>query len=137
LILQVPNGQRDAICIFGDDYDTEDGTCIRDYIHIEDLIDAHILALRHVMTHQTSDVFNLGSGAGYSVKEMIAAARAVTGHPIPAITDPRRAGDPARLIASSAKIEATLGWKRKHSSIEDIIASAWAFHRSHPRGYDQ
>lgn len=137
LILQVPNGQRDAITIFGDDYDTPDGTCIRDYIHIEDLIDAHILALRHLLQHRTSDVFNLGSGAGFSVKDMIEAARRVTGHPIPAIEAARRAGDPARLIASSTKIETELGWVRHHPDIDDIIASAWAFHRTHPRGYEQ
>ncbi|QMS84353.1 UDP-glucose 4-epimerase GalE [Candidatus Xianfuyuplasma coldseepsis] len=135
LILQVPNNQREFIHIFGDDYDTPDGTCIRDYIHIEDLIEAHILAMIHLIEHRQSDVFNLGSGSGYSVKEMIEAARRVTGHPIPAKVAPRRAGDPARLIASSTKIEATLGWSRKYPNVEDIIRSAWVFHQSHKEGY--
>ena len=137
LILQVPNNQREHIKIFGDDYDTPDGTCIRDYIHIEDLIDAHILALQHVIQTNTSNHYNLGSGEGYSVKEMIDAARKVTGHPIPAILSDRRAGDPARLIASSDKIERELGWSRHYDTVEQIIASAWTFHQTHPRGYDQ
>lgn len=135
LILQVPNNQREYISIFGEDYDTPDGSCIRDYIHIEDLIDAHILAMKYVVSTRESNYFNLGSGEGYSVKEMIAAARAVTSHPIPAKTALRRAGDPARLIASSAKIERELGWKRQYNNVEDIIASAWNFHQSHKGGY--
>jgi UDP-glucose 4-epimerase len=137
LILQVPNGKRDHIYIFGDDYDTPDGTCIRDYIHIEDLIHAHILAMKHLLNTKTSNFYNLGSGEGYSVKEMIDAARSVTNHPIPAIISKRRPGDPSRLIASSEKIERELGWKRQYSSIEDIISSAWEFHRTHKNGYDQ
>ncbi len=135
LILQVPNGKRDFISIFGDDYDTPDGTCIRDYIDIEDLIDAHVLALDHLVNNNRSDYFNLGSGAGYSVKEMIEAARRVTNHPIPAKIGPRRAGDPARLIASSDKIIRELGWKRNYDTVESIIASAWTFHRNHREGY--
>ena len=137
LILPVPNNQRSHISIFGEDYDTPDGTCIRDYIHIEDLIQAHILALQHLLSTNTSNYYNLGSGEGYSVKEMIEAARKVTGHPIPAIVSERRPGDPARLIASSAKIEKELGWKRQYESVESIIASAWNFHKSHPKGYQQ
>lgn len=137
LILQVPNGKRDHIYIFGDDYDTPDGTCIRDYIHIEDLIHAHILAMKHLLETNTSNYYNLGSGDGYSVKEMIDAARTVTNHPIPAIISERRPGDPARLIASSNKIEQELGWKRQYNSIESIISSAWEFHRTHKHGYDQ
>lgn len=137
LILQVPNGKREHIYIFGDDYDTPDGTCIRDYIHIEDLINAHILAMKHLLKTKTSNYYNLGSGEGYSVKEMIEAARKVTGHPIPAIVSERRPGDPARLIASSSKIEQELGWKRTYNTVESIISSAWKFHNTHKNGYDQ
>lgn len=137
LILQVPNQQREHIAIFGDDYDTPDGTCIRDYIHIEDLIQAHILAMKHLVKTRTSNHYNLGSGEGYSVKEMIQAARTITNHPIPAMIGERRSGDPARLIASSAKIKAELGWKPQYDSIESIIASAWTFHRTHPKGYQE
>ena len=135
LILQVPLNQREKIYIFGDDYDTFDGTCIRDYIHVEDLIDAHILALNHVMKTNQSTYVNLGSGEGYSVKEMIEAARRVTNHPIPAEVKERRPGDPAKLIASSQKAKDLLNWQPKYTSVEDIIASAWAFHQSHKKGY--
>lgn len=135
LILQVPLGKRDFISIFGDDYATPDGTCIRDYIHIEDLIDAHILAMNHVKKTNQSDFMNLGSGEGFSVQEMIEAARKVTGHSIPAKITPRRAGDPARLIASSKKAESTLGWVKKHNNVEEIIASAWKFHQLNKEGF--
>lgn len=131
LILQVPNEHRDFISIFGTDYDTPDGTCIRDYIHIEDLIDAHILAMNHIVNTNQSDKFNLGSGEGYSVKEMIEAARTVTNHPIPAREEARREGDPARLIASSQKAKAILGWSPKYETIEEVIRSAWNFFKQY------
>lgn len=111
LILQVPNGKREAISIYGTDYDTPDGTCIRDYIHVTDLAQAHILAVQYLQNGGESSIFNLGNGVGYSVREVIETARKVTGHPIPAVETPRRAGDPARLVASSEKAKAVLGWK--------------------------
>ena len=135
LILQVPLGQRDAISIFGTDYPTKDGTCIRDYIHIEDLIEAHILALKKLTKKRESNYYNLGSGEGYSVKEMIEAARKVTNHPIPTIETSRRNGDPARLIASSKKASKELGWNPKYNKVEDIIASAWKFHQKYKEGF--
>lgn len=135
LILQVPLGKRDLIGIFGEDYDTPDGTCIRDYIHIEDLISAHILAMTKLSEGSESNYYNLGSGEGYSVKEMIDAAREVTNHPIPAKVTPRRAGDPARLIASSKKAQKELGWERKYTDVKDIIASAWNFHQNFKDGF--
>lgn len=135
LILQVPLGKRDRIMIFGNDYPTPDGTCIRDYIHIEDLIHAHILALYKLSETMKSDYYNLGSGEGYSVLEMIEAARRVTKHKIPAEITERRAGDPARLIASSLKAEKSLGWYRKYPNVEDIIASAWKFHQLNKEGF--
>ena len=137
LILQVPNGQREKISIFGDDYPPKDGTCIRDYIHVSDLAQAHILALDHLLQGGESDVFNLGNGVGFTVKEVIDVARAVTGHPIPAETCPRRAGDPAQLIASSKKAVEQLGWKPKYNDLNTIIASAWKWHSAHPRGYEE
>lgn len=135
LILQVPLGQREFVSIYGDDYDTPDGTCIRDYLHVTDLADGHLLALGKLRSGGDSDVYNLGSGAGFSVKEMVEAARRVTGHPIPAKIAPRRAGDPAVLIASSDKIKHELGWSPKKDSVETIIADAWNWHRHHPNGY--
>ncbi|TCS77763.1 UDP-glucose 4-epimerase GalE [Tepidibacillus fermentans] len=137
LILQVALGKREYISIFGDDYDTEDGTAIRDYIHVEDLIDAHILALHYLQSGGESDIFNLGSSQGYSVKEMIEAARKVTHHPIPAKVAPRRPGDPSRLIASSEKAKRVLGWNPQRTSIHQIIADAWNWHQTHPNGFDQ
>ena len=135
LILQVPLGKREHISIFGDDYDTPDGTCIRDYIHIEDLIDAHILAMHKVIDSNKSNIYNLGSGEGYSVLEMIESARKVTKDPIKAIISGRRAGDPARLIASSAKAERELKWVKKYNDVSSIIASAWKFHKHHKDGF--
>ncbi|MCH5208917.1 MAG: UDP-glucose 4-epimerase GalE [Oscillospiraceae bacterium] len=135
LILQVPNGQREAISIFGTDYDTPDGTCIRDYIHVTDLANAHILAVKYLRDGNKSDVFNLGNGVGYSVREVIEVARKVTGHPIPAVESPRRAGDPARLVASSEKAREVLGWDPTHDSLEEIIADAWNWHKNHPNGF--
>lgn len=135
LILQVPNGTRKSISIFGDDYATRDGTCVRDYIHVTDLASAHILALDRLLAGGESDVFNLGNGVGFTVSEVIQAARAVTGHPIPAVTVPRRAGDPAQLVASAEKAKTVLGWQPQHDRLEDIIASAWTWHKTHPEGY--
>ena len=135
LILQVPNGQRESISIFGDDYDTKDGTCVRDYIHVTDLAQAHILAVKYLMDGGKSDVFNLGNGVGFTVKEVIETARKVTGHPIPAVVSPRRGGDPAKLIASSEKAKSILGWKPEHADLEEIIATAWKWHKNHPHGY--
>src|SRR5699024_499343 len=135
IILQTALGQREHITIFGDDYDTPDGTCIRDYVHVEDLIAAHILALDHLRAGKASDVFNLGSSHGFSVKEMIDAAREVTGHPIPTEIGERRAGDPSTLIASSDKAKNVLGWEPKRPEITEIIADAWNWHKHHPNGY--
>ena len=135
LILQVPNGQREYISIFGDDYDTKDGTCIRDYIHVTDLAQAHILAMDYLMNGGESNIFNLGNGVGFTVKEVIDTARKVTGHPIPAKITPRRAGDPAQLIASSEKAKTILGWHPEHADLEEIIATAWNWHKNHPHGF--
>ena len=137
LILQVPNGKRETISIYGTDYDTPDGTCIRDYIHVTDLAQAHILAVQYLNNGGESDIFNLGNGVGYSVREVIETARKVTGHPIPATESSRRAGDPARLVASSEKAKSVLGWKPVHDSLEEIISSAWNWHKNHPNGYDE
>jgi len=131
LTLQVALGQRDSIDIFGTDYDTPDGTCVRDYIHILDLAQAHILALGA----EKSAFYNLGTGGGTSVREVIECCRAVTGHAIPAHEKPRREGDPARLIAASAKIREELGWKPEHQNIETIVRSAWEWHQANPNGY--
>ncbi len=135
IILQVPLGRREKLSVFGDDYDTPDGTCIRDYIHVSDLARAHVLALRRLLDGGESDVFNLGNGNGFSVLEMLEAARRVTGHPIPAAIEARRAGDPARLVASSDKAREILGWTPEYDSVEKIIADAWRWHQSHPHGY--
>lgn len=135
LILQVPNGKREKITIFGDDYLTSDGTCIRDYIHVTDLAQAHILALRYLQQGHPSDIFNLGNGVGFTVKQVIDTARKVTGHPIPAEIAPRRAGDPAQLIASSEKARSVLGWQPRFADLETILSSAWQWHRTHPEGF--
>lgn len=137
LILQVPNGQREYVSIFGDDYDTKDGTCVRDYIHVTDLAQAHILAVKYLNEGNESNIFNLGNGVGFTVKEVIETARKVTSHPIPAKVTPRRAGDPARLIASSEKAQKILGWKPEHNSLEEIISTAWNWHKNHPNGYSK
>ena len=137
LILQVPNGKRETISIYGTDYGTPDGTCIRDYIHVTDLAQAHILAVKYLTNGGKSDIFNLGNGIGYSVREVIETARKVTGHPIPVTETPRRAGDPARLVASSEKAKTILGWNPVHNSLEEIIASAWKWHKNHPDGYNE
>ena len=133
LVLQVALGQRAEITVFGEDYDTPDGSCVRDYIHVADLAQAHILALQAL--DQGSRVYNLGNGQGFSVKEVIQTAREITGHPIPARSGPRRAGDPATLVAGSQRIRDELGWQPQFPALRDIIATAWQWHRSHPRGY--
>jgi len=133
IILQVALGQREKVFMFGDDYETPDGTCIRDYIHIEDLIRAHVLALEAL--DSGNRVYNLGNGKGFSVKEVIEAARRITGHPIPADIAPRRPGDPAVLVAGSEKIKSELGWNPRYTDIESIIATAWKWHQAHPHGY--
>ena len=128
-------GKRENIGIFGDDWDTRDGTCIRDYIHMDDLIDAHLLALERVLNGEESTIFNLGSENGSTVKEVIEMCREVTGHPIPAVVQPRRAGDPTTLIASAKKAKELLGWEPK-KGLKEIIESAWKWHKSHPNGFD-
>ena len=136
-ITQTAAGIRECLSVFGDDYDTPDGTCIRDYIHVTDLAKAHILAVKHLMNGGESNIFNLGNGVGYSVKEVIETARKVTGHPIPAKEEPRRAGDPARLVASGEKAREILGWAPEMKDLADIIGSAWKWHQTHPNGYDK
>jgi len=124
LVLDVALGRRDKIKIYGDDYPTPDGTCIRDYIHVEDLTQAHLLAFQ-ALTEKEQLIYNLGNGSGFSVREVIESARRVTGHPIPAEIVPRRPGDPAVLIASSEKIARELGWKPRHTNLDEIVDSAW------------
>lgn len=136
LVLRVALGQRNSVSIFGTDYPTPDGTCIRDYIHIADLVSAHLSALA-ALDQKDKLIYNLGSGTGYSVRAVIETARKVTGHPIPAIEAARRAGDPARLVASSEAIRRELGWKPAHDDLQDIIASAWGWHQTHPKGYEE
>lgn len=135
IILQVPLGKRDLLSIFGNDYQTKDGTCIRDYIHIEDLVDAHIKALKYLYSNQESNVFNLGSGEGYSILEMLSAAESVVHEKIEYNMAQRRIGDPAILIASNKKAKEILDWQPKHKRIESIIESAWAFHKAFPEGF--
>jgi UDP-glucose 4-epimerase len=136
LVLRVALGQRDSVSIYGTDYPTPDGTCIRDYIHIADLVDAHLLALDGL---RDSDrlIYNLGNGEGYSVRQVVEAAREVTGHPVPVRETARRPGDAPRLVASSERIRSELGWKPKVPELSRIIASAWDWHREHPRGYSR
>ena len=135
LILQVPLGKREKIYIFGEDYDTPDGTCIRDYIHVSDLAGAHVLALKALEQGTEREAYNVGNGSGFSVREVIEVAREVTGHPIPAEVKPRRPGDPARLIASSEKLKTQLGWTPQHPDLRQIVGSAWEWYRNHPNGY--
>jgi len=134
IVLQVALGKREQVGIFGDDYPTPDGTCVRDYIHVRDLARAHLLALEYLDRGGESGAFNLGSGTGYSVKEIIETVRAVTGHPIPAAVEPRRPGDPGVLIASNQKAGEVLGWRPEHT-LREIIGDAWAWHSCHPDGY--
>ncbi len=133
LVLQVALGQRESISIFGDDYATGDGTCVRDYIHVLDLAQAHILALQAL--DQGSRIYNLGNGQGFSVLQVIETARQITGHSIPSRVVERRSGDPAVLVASSEKIRGELGWQPAYPELKAILETAWAWHRSHPQGY--
>ena len=135
LILGVPLGKRPHIKVYGADYPTPDGTCIRDYIHIADLVSAHLLAL-DALADRDELVYNIGNGRGYSVREVIETARAVTGRDIPSKDEGRRDGDPARLVASSEKIRRELGWSPKHAGLREILESAWEWHRSRPNGYE-
>jgi UDP-glucose 4-epimerase len=135
LVLQVALNQREAISVFGNDYPTQDGTCVRDYIHVSDLADAHLLALDKLRSGAESDIFNLGNGSGFSVLEVIEQAREVTGHAIPVKVEGRRAGDPAVLIASSKRAQTELGWKPKRNTIRMILEDAWRWHSAHPKGY--
>lgn len=135
-VLQIALGQAESAAIFGTDYPTPDGTCIRDYIHIGDLVSAHILALNALETRERM-IFNVGSGNGFSVREVIDTARKVTGHAIPVVESPRRLGDSARLVASPQRIMSELGWQPKNTNMTDILSSAWEWHKSHPRGYQE
>lgn len=137
VVLEAALGKRPAITIFGEDYDTPDGTCIRDYIHVEDLIEAHILALRYLQNGGESNIFNLGSSQGFSVKEIIETAKAVTGIDIPVNLGERRPGDPSTLIASSEKAKQVLGWNPARTSIQRIISNAWNWHKHNPNGYQR
>lgn len=137
LIIQTALGQREKIMIFGDDYDTEDGTCVRDYIHVMDLCQAHLLALDRMKNGGDSGIFNLGNGKGFSVKEVIETARRVTGREIKQEIAARRAGDPAVLIASSERAIEELGWKPEFNTLEKIIETAWKWHSAHPQGYEK
>lgn len=137
IILQVALNKRKKIFIYGDDYDTPDGTCVRDYIHVMDLVDAHILALKKLTKDNTSSIYNLGNGEEFSVKEIIESVRMVTKHEIKVEIAPRRAGDPARLIASSEKTMSELGWKPKYTNLEEIIKSAWKWHKNNPEGFGE
>jgi UDP-glucose 4-epimerase len=128
LILDVALGRRRSIKIFGQDYPTPDGTCIRDYVHVGDLADAHILAFE-ALAQQSRLIYNLGNGKGFSVREVVDSARRVTGHPIPVMEEPRRPGDPAVLVASSKKIIEELGWRPQYTVLDDIVRSAWVWHQ--------
>lgn len=135
LVLQVALGRRAQCSIFGEDYPTPDGTCVRDYIHVQDLASAHLLALERLWNGGASGVYNLGNGQGFSVKEVIEVCRVVTGHAIPAAVGPRRAGDPAVLVASAERARVELGWQPVFSDLTAIVASAWRWHQTHPNGF--
>jgi UDP-glucose 4-epimerase len=134
LVLRVPLGHSESIQIYGTDYPTRDGTCVRDYIHISDLASAHLLAL-DALEREKELICNLGNGTGYTVREVIEVARQVTGHPIPAVEVPRRPGDAAILVASSERARTALGWQPRYPALQDIVASAWEWHKTHPNGY--
>ena len=137
IILQTATGKRDHISIFGTDYNTKDGTCVRDYIHVTDLAQAHILAVQYLVNGGKSDIFNLGNGVGFTVKEVIEKAKEVTGKDIKVVEEGRRAGDPAVLIASSDKAKKVLGWCPEYDSLDTIISTAWKWHSTHPNGYSK
>ncbi|GAA5415695.1 UDP-glucose 4-epimerase [Paraliobacillus ryukyuensis] len=136
IVLQVALDQRSSVSIFGDDYPTEDGSCVRDYIHVVDLAQAHYLAVQKLKQTQQSAVYNLGNGQGFSVKQVIDTCRKVTGHAIPAKISPRRAGDPATLVASSDKARTELGWEPRYVDLETIVQHAWNWHQTHPNGFE-
>ncbi len=135
LALQVALGKNDALQLYGEDYDTEDGTCIRDYVHVQDLADAHLLAMQAIRNDHPSAIYNIGSGGGYSVREVVETARRVTKGAIPLLSAPRRSGDVARLVADSSRIREELSWQPRYHSLEEIIASAWRWHSEHPHGF--
>ncbi|MDY3974085.1 MAG: UDP-glucose 4-epimerase GalE [Veillonella caviae] len=137
LILEAALGKREAITIFGTDYDTEDGTCVRDYIHVNDLASAHILSMEYLRDGGESNVFNLGSGSGFSVQSIVDTTKAVTGIDFKVLYGERRAGDPGTLIASSQKAQQVLGWKPVHSEVKQVIGDAWNWHQKHPNGYSK
>jgi UDP-glucose 4-epimerase len=136
IVLQTALGLREAVTIYGDDYPTRDGTCVRDYVHVADLANAHVLALDYLERTNDSLVCNLGSENGATVREVVETAKRVTGVDFPVAMGPRRAGDPATLIASSQRAQQELGWRTEHSSLDEIVSSAWEWHRTHPRGYE-
>ncbi len=136
LIIQAAMGKRDSIKMFGNDYNTPDGTCVRDYIHVSDLAQAHYLALQKLRNEDKSDIYNLGNGKGFSVKEVVDVVRKVTGKSITAVDAPRRPGDPAILVASSEKIKKELNWKPRMNDLETIVSTAWEWHSKHPNGYN-
>ena len=136
LVLKTAQGVRSQVAVFGTDYPTADGTCVRDYIHVCDLAKAHVLALQHLMRGGASRVYNLGSENGFSVRQIIDSAKKVTGVDFTVVEEERRAGDPAVLIASSAKIRQELGWVPEHSSVQEVISTAWQWHQQHPHGYE-
>jgi len=136
IILQVAQGKRDELKIFGNDYDTPDGTNVRDYVHVTDLADAHILALKYLDEGHDSRAFNLGSSTGFSNRQMVEAARDVTGQPIPTVDAPRRGGDPDTLVAESKDAREILGWKPRFDDVHEIIKTAWQWHETHPNGYE-
>ncbi len=136
ILFEVALGQRDAVRVFGTDYDTADGTCIRDYVHVSDIAAAHLLALAEI-DRVGSHTFNIGSGSGFSNQAVIDVVRRVTGHPIPAVPAPRRPGDPARLVACPARVVEVLGWKPTHPDLADMVETAWAWRRNHPKGYSR
>ena len=135
IVLQVALGKRENVGIYGTDYNTLDGTCVRDYVHVMDLVDAHMKALERLENGGNSEIYNLGNGEGFSVKDVIESSREVTGHPIPAIISERRAGDPSILVASSEKAKKELGWKPQYTTVKSIIETAWKWHKSNPEGY--
>jgi UDP-glucose 4-epimerase len=136
LVLWTAQGKRPHISVFGTDYATHDGTCVRDYIHVSDLASAHLAALRYLQAGNESTAINLGNGRGYSVLEVIEMARKITGKPIEVKLEPRRAGDPSHLVADATKAREVLGWQTRYPSLEDIVRTAWAWHESHPDGYE-
>jgi UDP-glucose 4-epimerase len=135
VVLGVAMGQTASVTIHGQDYPTPDGSCVRDYIHVDDLADAHLRALERLMSGGSSGAYNLGNGTGFSVQQVLDVCRAVTGHAIPAMIGPRRPGDPATLVASAARAHADLGWLPQHQDLADIVETAWRWHQGHPTGY--